>query len=690
MTDVKELIPEFFYLADFLENKSRFPLGNRGDGSPVHDVALPPWAKDACHFIHVNREALESEYVSQNLHHWIDLIFGYKQRGETAEEAFNTFYYLTYEGEVDLESIEDPLEREATESQIRYFGQTPSQLLRTPHPQRLQSSIFHFYYSFTSNSTSMSCFPLPVTSTIPVVYVHSSSKRLITVSEDLTVTVYRWSDNSSSHAPFTCKHHRSFTLPSQVWSQSPHARQRDRGIGVSFLAHLNLTPRAFSILRGRDQSNSPNAMGGTSSGSASSTSTPSANPLLLTGMYWDSRARVHVIEGSRLSALSTGGPGTPIPVAHALRHHDTITCLVVGQDDQFLVTGSADCTCIVWSLWNRSPASSGPSTISSTVSSLNAGVANSNTSTLASSSMTTNESTPLPFEVSALGEASSGISGGVTGSAVGTWTNLNPKIKHVLYGHHSPIVCVDVSSVLDVVVSASSDGVILLHTLRRGKFLRAVQYPQPLGMPHHLRSASNAMSSIPFASTGHSIREDSTEDSQIQQDNADTFTNENLDQSQSSEHKSDSSGQEDSNEVENRTLHSPFTRNSRRVSYRGGIGGVGCHCLRLLSCGYLLVHSWDDQSLHLLNTNGKLLNSVNVGDYLHDIVATNNEQYIITGGKNASLVIRRVISLEIVHQEAVPSPIRSLTVSSDDQYIFAGLETGETIVVSLLLFCFVI
>ena len=66
----------------------------------------------------------------------IDLIFGYKQQGEEAVKAFNVFYYLTYEGAVDLDAISDPVERQSVQDQIFHFGQTPSQLLTKPHPKR--------------------------------------------------------------------------------------------------------------------------------------------------------------------------------------------------------------------------------------------------------------------------------------------------------------------------------------------------------------------------------------------------------------------------------------------------------------------------------------------------------------------------------------------------------------------------
>ncbi|KAE8280592.1 WD repeat- and FYVE domain-containing protein 4 [Larimichthys crocea] len=77
MGDVRELIPEFFYLPDFLLNSNHIELGCMEDGTTLGDVELPPWAKgDTQEFIRVHREALESDYVSSHLHLWIDLIFG--------------------------------------------------------------------------------------------------------------------------------------------------------------------------------------------------------------------------------------------------------------------------------------------------------------------------------------------------------------------------------------------------------------------------------------------------------------------------------------------------------------------------------------------------------------------------------------------------------------------------------------
>ncbi len=64
----------------------------------VDDVILPPWAASPHDFIAQHQRALESDHVSRNLHNWIDLIFGFKQRGPAAVEALNVFYYCTYEG----------------------------------------------------------------------------------------------------------------------------------------------------------------------------------------------------------------------------------------------------------------------------------------------------------------------------------------------------------------------------------------------------------------------------------------------------------------------------------------------------------------------------------------------------------------------------------------------------------------
>lgn len=81
-------------------------------------------AKFAVSFFLDSFQALESEFVSCQLHQWIDLIFGYKQRGPEAVRALNVFHYLTYEGSVNLDSITDPVLREVGILSCKYFSLT--------------------------------------------------------------------------------------------------------------------------------------------------------------------------------------------------------------------------------------------------------------------------------------------------------------------------------------------------------------------------------------------------------------------------------------------------------------------------------------------------------------------------------------------------------------------------------------
>ncbi|KAL0609262.1 Lysosomal-trafficking regulator, partial [Plecturocebus cupreus] len=136
MTDVKELIPEFFYLPEFLVNREGFDFGVRQNGERVNHVNLPPWARnDPRLFILIHRQALESDYVSQNICQWIDLVFGYKQKGKASVQAINVFHPATYFG-MDVSAVEDPVQRRALETMIKTYGQTPRQLFHTAHVSR--------------------------------------------------------------------------------------------------------------------------------------------------------------------------------------------------------------------------------------------------------------------------------------------------------------------------------------------------------------------------------------------------------------------------------------------------------------------------------------------------------------------------------------------------------------------------
>jgi hypothetical protein len=135
---VRELVPEFYYMPECLLNLEGLHLGETQSGETVNHVELPPWAAHNPYFFTTQmRQMLESDDCSSFVHHWIDFLFGVKQRGEAARLNYNIYYYLTYEEYSDCLAEADEVYRKSCEAQIVHFGQIPPQIFEKEHPKRL-------------------------------------------------------------------------------------------------------------------------------------------------------------------------------------------------------------------------------------------------------------------------------------------------------------------------------------------------------------------------------------------------------------------------------------------------------------------------------------------------------------------------------------------------------------------------
>uniref|UniRef100_A0A667XI43 Neurobeachin n=1 Tax=Myripristis murdjan TaxID=586833 RepID=A0A667XI43_9TELE len=323
-SDVKELIPEFYYLPEMFVNSNGYHLGMREDRTMVCDVDLPAWAKKPEDFVRINRMALESEFVSCQLHQWIDLIFGYKQRGPEAVRALNVFHYLTYEGSVNLDSITDPLLREATEAQIQSFGQTPSQLLIEPHPPR--SSAMHLCFlpqsplMFKDQMQQDVIMVLKFPSNSPVTHVAANTLPHLTVPAVVTVTcsrlfaVNRWHNTVGLRgAPgysLEQAHHLPIEMDSLIANNSgSNKRQITDLVDQS----IQITTHCFVVT--------------------------ADNRYILVCGFWDKSFRVYSSETGKLTQIVFG-------------HWDVVTCLARSESyiggDCYIVSGSRDATLLLW------------------------------------------------------------------------------------------------------------------------------------------------------------------------------------------------------------------------------------------------------------------------------------------------------------------------------------------------------
>ena len=130
--DIRELIPEFFILPEMFLNSnnlnlSQDKLDSEGRKIDINDVELPPWSNNrSINFVIEMRKNLEKNNLKINK--WVDLIFGYLQKGKKAEENNNLFMQNTYENIVKIENIKDEDEKNALMRLVE-VGVTPIQLL---------------------------------------------------------------------------------------------------------------------------------------------------------------------------------------------------------------------------------------------------------------------------------------------------------------------------------------------------------------------------------------------------------------------------------------------------------------------------------------------------------------------------------------------------------------------------------
>ena len=307
---------------------------------------------------------------------------------------------MTYEGVIDIESITDPVERRSIESQIINFGQTPNQLFDKPHPARKtfaevnRSSKANLIRSpsspsgLNSSQNSISqfsydqpeCFEIATKLANPIIFLHCYADKLVFITSDGIVGLCSILVGKVDRGlPF------SFEVDKTINSKN------QRQIDMFFPESMPSISRCFTVSK-------------------------DGKYLISCGSWDDS------IECRLLSTCKK--------LPEIAEHRNIVTCIALARDGSTLVSGSKDCTVIVWQF-------------------------------------DTNENNQNNF---------------------GFWARSQKKkksngvfrFKRILYGHTDVVNTVDVNVDLDTVVSGSKDQSVIFFSLRKGKFIRSISFPAPV------------------------------------------------------------------------------------------------------------------------------------------------------------------------------------------------------------------
>ena len=263
----------------------------------------------------------------------------------------------------------------------------------------------------------------------PVLKLHVFSDSVIAVYADLTLGTYKWYPASKTNR---LRADKVRPMVRRDWTTSRFAMKRGSAVSPELMDRsyyamgnwsVGVTLGGFTkeVLRRNALLSSSSRL---ISGHEMSLSTAETSAVIVSCRYWDESLKAHSIDGSRIVASETGG------------HRGPIHCLALGGPDDgaaFMVTGGHDGTVRIWVVGHP--------------------------------------------------DMSVALSDSYVQTALGGGLAEHDILRccHCLWGHATPVVSVALDTNMDVVVSGSEMGLVCIHTLRRGEFIRSFHPPPVVG-----------------------------------------------------------------------------------------------------------------------------------------------------------------------------------------------------------------
>ena len=253
--DVRELIPEFYFMPELFMNINKLNFGeieinnylgaityydelfeknNKQRKITVEDVLFPKWCKDNPFlFVTKCRELFENNSLI-DINSWIDIIFGYYQRGQPAQQIGNLFLPSSYDGVINfrLKDEELILNRFESEYKMRLFelGVNPTKVFDKKLYERKK-----YLRQITDIKGNIDKNFKFINAENHIYYISNTNNNLLLIGNDFKIKKIFIEERIETNKSYKIKETASYTYLSEICGFDKYYKLR-----IKFLLKLNM------------------------------------------------------------------------------------------------------------------------------------------------------------------------------------------------------------------------------------------------------------------------------------------------------------------------------------------------------------------------------------------------------------------------------------------------------------------